>query len=293
VDAGREGFVISLLIGISHVLIGMAYLGLGLLSAWEAISQYRYRGLSRFGLGFSLMAASCGPHHLVHGWCVLNGAQVSLPMLGAALIGLPAGLAFCALRAEAMLGGRGDRSLAITSRAMVALAVGVLVVVGSLVGGAVAAPAALEPGQAICTALGLSYAAAPESARAGIDFASPIVLANLWVTVAYAMVGWYLSETQIRRYLASRTWSLSGLSLAAIFPSCAAMHLMVALSGSADRATLPFDLLGVPASVYFLWVVMRLHSDSVVDWNRQPIVGVAVKPSRSSPWGESSPTARS
>ena len=44
-------------------------------------SDYRYRGLSRFGLGFSLMAASCGPHHLMHGWCVLQGGAVTTPML--------------------------------------------------------------------------------------------------------------------------------------------------------------------------------------------------------------------
>jgi len=277
--------MMQLIIGISHLLIGMAYLGLGLLSAWEAITQYRYRGLSRFGLGFSLMAASCGPHHLVHGWCVLDGGTVSTPMLVAALIGLPAGLVFCSLRVEAMMGGRGDRTIAATSHTMVALTVALLVVVGSLAGWSMATPAVPVPDQTICTALGIKYTA--PMAGAGIDFSSPVVLANLWVTVTYAMVGWYLSDTQIRRYVASRSWSLSGLSLAAVFPSCAAMHLMVALSSSPDTATLPFDLLGVPASIYFLWVVKRLHMDSVVDWNRHPMVGVAARPSRSSPWNES------
>ena len=67
-----------LIIGIGNLLVGMAYVGLGLLSAGEAATQYRYRGLSRFGLGFSLMAASCGPHHLVHGWCVLHGGAVQM-----------------------------------------------------------------------------------------------------------------------------------------------------------------------------------------------------------------------
>jgi hypothetical protein len=270
-----------LFIGISHLLVGMAYMGLGLLSAWEAIHQYRQRGLSRFGLGFSLMAASCGPHHLVHGWCVLNGGAASVPMLAATAIGLPAGLVFCLLRAEAMLGGRGDRTLVASSHAVVAVVVALLVAVGSLVGWSVAAPAVPVLDQAVCTVLGIEY---PAASRGGIDFSSPVVLSNLWVTFTYGMVGWYLGDTQIRRYIANRTWSLSGLSLAAVFPTCAAMHLILALNGSADTATLPFDLLGVPTSIYFLWVIRRLHTDSVVDWNRHPALAVVAQPRRSSPW---------
>ncbi|MBV8379519.1 MAG: hypothetical protein JO369_01965 [Paucibacter sp.] len=271
-------------IGISNLLIGAAYVSLGLLSAWEAVTQYRYRGLSRFGLGFSLMAASCGPHHLVHGWCALHGAATSVPMLAVALLGLPAGLVFCWLRVEAMLGGQGDRTVAVTSHLVAAVTVSLLIVVGSLAGWSLAAPTPFSPDQAICTAWGLRSLAAP--LRTGFDFSSPIVLTNLWVTVAYSMVGWYLMETQARRYSACRSWSMSGLALAAVFPSCAAMHLILALTHSADSATLPFDLLGVPASVYFLWVVKRLHMDSVVDWNRRPTVGVAGQPTRSSPWSE-------
>jgi|GEM_PF-1417120 len=272
-----------LVIGISNLLVGTAYLGLGLLSAWEAASQYRQRGLSRFGLGFTLMAASCGPHHLVHGWCVLNGGIVSAPMLGMTLIGVPAGVTFCYLRAEAMLGGRGDRTIAFTSRVVVGTAIALLVVVGLLVGWAVAAPVVLAPDQAICTSFGIRYATA---AAGGLVLGSPVVLANLWVTLTYGMVGWYLGETQVRRYIACRAWSLSGLALTAVFPSCAAMHLMLAVTVSGDSATLPFDLLGVPASVYFLWVVKRLHTDSVVDWNRRPMVGVVARPYRSAPWSE-------
>jgi hypothetical protein len=50
---------------------------------------------------------------------------------------------------------------------------------------------------------------------------------------------------------------------------------------------LPFDLLGVPASIYFLWIVSRVQRDTLVDWNRRPLVGVAGTPERSSPWDES------
>jgi hypothetical protein len=31
-----------------------------------------------------------------------------------------------------------------------------------------------------------------------------------------------------------------------------------------------FNLIGIPALVYFLWVVSQVHNDSVMDWNRRP-----------------------
>ena len=98
------------------------------------------------------------------------------------------------------------------------------------------------------------------------------------------MVGWYLFVTQVQRYMTDRSWSLSGLALAAVFPTCALMHVIHALSFGAHSATLVFDLLGVPASIYFLWVVKRVHRDSVINWNRRPLAGVAGTPDRSSPW---------
>lgn len=274
--------MMTLIVGIGNLLVGTAYLSLGLLSAWEAISQYRYRGLSRFGVGFSLMAASCGPHHLVHGWCVLQDGTVSAPMLAITLIGLPAGIVFCWLRGEAMLGGRGDRTIAVTPPVIVTTVVMLLVTVGVLAGWSMATPAL--PSQDICSTRGLPFTTA--TSFAGINFTSLVFFTNLFVTLTYAMVGWYLIETQVRRYVTSRSYSLSGLSLAAVFPTCAAMHLILALTSGHGIATLPFDLLGVPASIYFLWIVKRLHKDSVVDWNRRPLVGVAAMPSRSAPWSD-------
>jgi hypothetical protein len=122
--------MIPLIIGLGSLAIGVAYAGLGLLSAWEAISLHRYRGWSRFGLGFSLMAASCGPHHLVHGWGVLQGESVSWPMFAATLIGLPAGLIFVWLRLETMWGGQGERLIAASPHRMVLLAGAFTVVAG-------------------------------------------------------------------------------------------------------------------------------------------------------------------
>src|SRR5580700_4444739 len=111
----------ALVIGIGNLLIGLAYMGLGLLSAWETFSLHRYRGWSRFGIGFSLMAASCGPHHLVHGWHVLQGESVSWPTFAATLVGLPAGLIFVWLRFETMWGGQGERVVTASPRRAVLL----------------------------------------------------------------------------------------------------------------------------------------------------------------------------
>ncbi len=270
---------VALAVGIGNLLIGTAYSGLGLLSLWAALSQYRYRGLSRFGLGFTLMAASCGPHHLVHGWCVLQGGVATTPMLLITLAGLPAGVIFCLLRIEAMAGGRGDRTVLAGPHGLVALATTCIVLASMLASQALAARPL--PGSAMCTIFGLKVAT---TARGGADFTSLVFLTNIAAAAAYVMVGWYLGVTQVRRYVAQRQWSLSGLALTGVFPTCAFMHIIHALSFGAHSATLPFDLLGVPASIYFLWVVKRVYRDSVVDWNRRPLVGIAGRPERSSPW---------
>jgi len=273
------------IIGIGNLLVGTAYACLGLLSAWEAYSQYRHRGLSRFGLGFSFMAASCGPHHLVHGWCVLNGGTATPALLAITLTGLPAGLVFCLLRIEAMLGGPGDRMITTSPVTVAALTVTALGAVGLLAGWSLAAPPVPPPpDQIICTPSGIQRLIDVSTKTS--ELTALVMFANLFVTATYGMVGWYLVSTQVRRYVLDRSWSLSGLSLAAVFPTCAAMHLILALNSSHDAATLAFDLLGVPASIYFLWVVRRLHTNSVIDWNRRPLVGVAFAPTRDAPWGD-------
>lgn len=277
-------------IGIGNLLVGAAYTGLGLLSAWEAYSQYRSRGLSRFGLGFSMMAASCGPHHLMHGWCVLNGGAVSPALLGITLMGLPAGLVFVLLRLETLWGGHGDRIIDARPVTVAALASAFLGGVGLLAGWSMIATPAPLLDPALCTTWGLPQVV--DAGAASPELSALVQGANLFVTATYGLVGWYLVSTQVRRYMMDRTWSLSGLSLAAVFPTCAAMHLIVALSKSHDPAALPFDLWGVPASVYFLWVVRRLHNDSVVDWNRRPLVGVASQPIREAPWADQTTAAR-
>jgi hypothetical protein len=278
--------MISLVIGLSNLAIGLAYAGLGVLSAYEAASLHRYRGWSRFGLGFSLMAASCGPHHLVHGWHVLQGGSVSWPMFAATVIGLPAGVTFVLLRLERMWGGEGERVVAATADRVAMLAGAFALATGVLAAGVFLQPRADVLWQIICSSSGL----APRAALAdpGIDFTSLTFFANVFVAATYGMVGWYLADSQVRRYLTNGVWSLSGVSLTGVFFTCALMHLVDATTRG-DGMMLFFDLLGIPASIYFLWVVKLVHNDWVMDWNRRPLVGAAAAPARPSPWSGESP----
>jgi len=277
--------MMPLIIGLSNLGIGLAYAGLGLLAAWEAISLHRYRGWSRFGLGFALMAASCGPHHLTHGWHVLQGESVSWPMLAATLIGLPAGLIFVWLRLEAMWGGRGARWVSASPDRAVVLVGAFSIVAGLLAAGVFVQPVADFSYRFLCTSAGLvPRAAAPGD---GIDFTSVTFFANIFVTVTYGMVGWYLADRQVRRYLTNGAWSLSGVALTGVFFTCAQMHFVDATSHG-NNLMLIFDLIGIPASVYFLWVVKQVHNDSTMDWNRRPLVGAAAAPARPSPWSSAS-----
>jgi hypothetical protein len=72
--------------------------------------------------------------------------------------------------------------------------------------------------------------------------------------------------------------------MAGVFPTCGLSHLTAGLTTVPELHTLLFDLPGVPVSLYFLWVVHRVHTDSLPDWNRRPLVGRAAATSRRSPW---------
>ena len=272
--------MISLVIGITNLAIGLAYAGLGVLATWETISLHRYRGWSRFGFGFALMAASCGPHHLVHGWHVLQGETVSWQMLAVTVIGLPAGLIFVLLRLERMLGGQGERVVAVSASHAAMLSGAFTIIAGGLAAGVLAQPAA-DLFQIVCGSAGVT----PRPSQTGVDYTSVTFIANVFVTVTYGMVGWYLGDFQVRRYLANGVWSLSGLSLTGVFFTCAQMHLIDATTHDGSLM-LFFDMIGIPASIYFLWVVKLVHNDSVMDWNRRPLVGAAAAPARPSPWSE-------
>jgi len=58
----------------------------------------------------------------------------------------------------------------------------------------------------------------------------PMALPNLVLVAIYVMVGFYVTRTQLFNRWPLGGWSLSGLSLAVIVPTCAAMHGVFAIS---------------------------------------------------------------
>lgn len=88
-------------------------------------------------------------------------------------------------------------------------------------------------------------------------------------------IGWFIVRTQLRNHPLMGGWSVSGLCLSTIFPTCALMHgvfAVYALAGTYhhDIHGGLIDWFSVPAGAYFLWVVRRLYRDSLRDWNQGP-----------------------
>jgi hypothetical protein len=244
--------------GILTLLTGLAYSGLGAIAMYELGRNHRTRGFSFLGGAFALMAATCGPHHLVHAEHHLVWSQpAGVPMTSALAIGLVPGATFVLLRIEAMLGGAGDRFVAGTPLVLAALPTAVAAVAGVTVW------EAIKTGSGD-SALGLA--------------------ANLMLFADYMIVGVLVLRTQFARRPALGGWSLSGLSMGGVFVTCGLSHLVAGLTTTTDLHTLLFDIPGVPFSLYFLWVVRSLHRHSLRDWNRRPLVGRAYRQSRPSPW---------
>ena len=260
--------------GAVSITLGLVYCALGAIAVAEVVRDYRTRGVSKFGLAFAAMAASCGPHHIIHGVHSIEGYDTNNLMFLSVLIGLPAGVTFILLRVETMTGRRGDRFVTGTPAWLVAAPLVFAGAAGLLVGGEI-------------VEIGLGH-----------PITWSAFLPNAFVVVTYSMVGMLLLRTQLRRRVDEGGWSLSGLSLGAIFPTCALMHLVYALGARGDAHIAPADLFGVPASAYFLWVVHGLYRQAIVDWNRRPIVGTPRRAARPAPWqarpggvrGSSAPT---
>jgi hypothetical protein len=244
--------------GIFALLTGLAYSGLGMIAVYELGRNRKTRGFSYLGGAFALMAATCGPHHLVHAeHYFLWDEVVTGPMLAALAIGLVPGAIFVLLRIEAHLGGRGDRFIGGTPVWLAMLPWAVVAVAGAIAWEAVA------------------------DAR---DLNALSVVANSLLFVNYLIVGVLVLRTQLARRPGLGGWSLSGLSMGGVFVTCGVAHLVAGVATPADWHTLLFDVPGVPFSIYFLWVVRSLHRNSLRDWNRRPLVGRASRRSRPSPW---------
>jgi hypothetical protein len=258
---------VSIAAGILSLALGLAYSGLGVITAYELTRHSSSRGFSYFGAGFMLMAATCGPHHLAHAeHLLLHGEPASLPLLAALALGVVPGVVFILLRLEAAFGGRGDRLIGGTPLWLAAV------------------PVVMLPAGGAVLFEGFEYAKAHGFHLGG-------VAPNLVLFVNYLLVGTFTARTQLARRPVLGGWSLSGVAMAGVFSTCGVTHLVAGLATAPDIHTLTLDNLGVPASLFFLYVVHRLHRDSLRDWNRAPLVGRAAPLGRRSPWAAAEPSS--
>ncbi len=240
--------MIRTVVGIANVVLGLAYTTYGFITISDLKRGWKTMGVSHFGLAWIAMAFTCGPHHLVHGTHVLFEGRVggSADLL-AVLVGFPAGIAFLTLRLEAWMGGRGDR----------------------FVSGSPVWVQAVPTASATYVTVLAAWVLYSDQRLTFPRHAVP----NLLLIVVYVMIGYFVTRTQLRNRRTLHGWSVSGLALAVIFPTCALMHgvyAMYAASGvyDLDWHGYVIDWLGVPAAIYFLCVVFNLHRRTLRDWNR-------------------------
>lgn len=232
-----------------NLLLGVVYTSYGVMTIIDLIREWNRRGFSHFGLAWIAMAFTCGPYHLEHGLHLAFAGRAGGPLdLFAVVVGLPAGVIWFLLRVEALTGGRGDRFLPGT-----------------------------PPGVAVLPALAVGYLAIYIGGvglvlHGGGDF-GPNMVPNVLLLGLYGVIGYYLLRTQLANRASLGGWSLSGLSLTVVFPTCGLMHAVSVAYASSGRYDvdvhgLTIGWLAVPAAVYFLWVVRALHHGTFSDWNR-------------------------
>ena len=238
----------SVVLAVLSIILGVVYTSYGIMTVIDLAGGWRKYGYSHFGLAWIAMAFTCGPHHLEHGLHLLDGGRMAGPLeLVAVVVGFPAGVIWFLLRCEAMLGGRGDRTLAGDDKVVAALPV-------------------------LSIAYGVAFLAGSFAVLQTFERFPPMVASNLMLVVLYGMIGWYLFRTQLATHDASGRWSLSGVALTLVFPTCALMHgawIVYEIAGryEPDVHTKVIDWLAVPAAAYFLWVVRGLHAGTMRDWN--------------------------
>jgi hypothetical protein len=238
----------TLVIGLLNLVLGLAYATYGFITISEMRRGWKTMGFSHFGAAWILMAFTCGPHHLVHAsHLLLEGRSGGLFDLVAVSVGFPAGVVFLSLRVEAWVGGRGDRFISGSPRwvqAIPALSASYLTIL-------------------------LTWVVQQEGSLSFPRQVTP----NLLLVGVYMAIGYVVTRTQMRNRAALHGWSVSGLSLALIFPTCAVMHGVYAMYAAQGLYGLDWhgwliDWLAVPAGLYFLWVVWNLHRATIKDWNR-------------------------
>jgi len=232
-----------------NIILGMVYTSYGVMTVVDMKRGWKQLGFSHFGAAWIFMAFTCGPHHLDHGLHLWIDGRAGGPLdFASVLIGFPAGVTWFLLRVEAFNGGLGDRAIHGTPRwvsALPTLSAVYLVALGALVAPLLASTMGWHP----------------------------TLAANMMLVMLYAVIGVVLLKTQLRNHAGHGGWSLSGLSLAFVFPTCGLMHGVQAVYAANGRYAYDvhlstIDWLAVPAAMYFLWVVWGLYRDAIQDWNR-------------------------
>lgn len=234
-------------VALTNLILGVAYTGYGVLTAIEMKRGWKTMGFSHFGAAWILMAFTCGPHHLDHGLHALIDGRPGALDLYAVLVGLPVGVIWLLLRIEAMGGGRGDRFISGNPVWLLSMPTLAAVYLTTLVTAVVAI------------------------ARTPLTFSATMIPNGLLLFI-YFTIGYFLFRTQLRNRPELGGWSVSGLSLAVVFPTCALMHVIFAtyvMTGLYVKDIHGFiiDWLAVPAGLYFLWVVQGLYHQRLRDWN--------------------------
>ena len=236
-------------VGLSNVLLGVIYSCYGVMTLIDLKRGWRTRGFSHFGAAWVAMAFTCGPHHLEHGLHILTSGQTAGALdFAAVAVGFPAGAIWFLLRVEALAGGAGDRFVRGTPTWVAALPFLAAGYVTSLI---------------VETVILLN--------RPGAHL-TPRITPNLLLLGIYSLIGYYLVRAQLGTRKEAGGWSLSGLTLGIVFPTCGLMHVFFAeyaITGQYDveRLGLSIDWLAVPAAIYFVWVVRALYLGSITDWN--------------------------
>jgi hypothetical protein len=239
-----------LAVALTNLVLGVAYTGYGIMTAIEMKRDWRTYGFSHFGAAWIAMAFTCGPHHLVHGIHAATGSRAGGGLdLFAVVVGLPVGVIWLGLRVEAFTGGAGDRFITGTPAWLAAM------------------PSVLA---VYLTALGAGIV---WKVSQGVTFHT-MMTPNLLLLFIYSTIGYYLFRTQLRNHKEIGGWSVSGLSLATVFPTCGLMHTIWAVYAATglyvrDAQGFWIDWFAVPAGLYFLWVVWALYHDNLRDWNSE------------------------
>ncbi len=251
-------------VGVTNLILGLVYMQYGTMTLYEMWRNRSTMGFSHFGAAWIAMAFTCGPHHWIHGLHVLTEGRLGgwLDLI-AVLVGFPAGVTWFLLRVEAFRGGRGDRFWKGDPLWVLALPTFAGIYVTAMI--------------AAVIALGGFHLSRLGGATA-----------NLLLVVIYLAIGYYLARTQLANRRPLGGWSVSGLALAIIFPTCAAMHAVYALYSLTgrygfDTHGMAIDWLAVPAGLYFLWVVHALYRGTYRDWNGSPLRTGAGAPEATAP----------